>query len=271
MDIYQITVASRNRMPLFADEAQRRSALHLLARIGGARLLLFNLVDDHFHAIATAARAAISHLAQALSVSLGHLREEPLAGAHISAVETRLHLVRLVSYVLRQGPHHGLEHEPALWTGSCFQDLAGARWLPGLSLRLRAALPRLRLREIFAAVGLPQEPLVPASLAEIADAGPSRLVSAAAAALAADPALRGQPKPVVLARHAASRLALLAGFTSQQMAQALSVSRRTVQRLASQAPAANITTAVALRLALENRVNSVRRSGPSPGARNVAI
>jgi hypothetical protein len=46
-----------------------------------------------------------------------------------------------VTYLLKQPVKHGLDVHPALWTGSCFLDLIGARLIPGFSTApLRAAL-----------------------------------------------------------------------------------------------------------------------------------
>jgi hypothetical protein len=83
------------------------------------------------------------------------LAAAPVEPARVREVDTRAHLEWLVRYVLTQGPHHGVAGHPALASGSCFQDLVAARRVDGLRLRIAEALPRLRRRTLYEAVGLP--------------------------------------------------------------------------------------------------------------------
>ncbi len=67
-----------------------------------------------------------------------------LAPPHARPVESRRHLSRLVPYVVGQTEHHRLPAQPALWSGSCFQDLVEAWCIGGARLRLWDLLPRER-------------------------------------------------------------------------------------------------------------------------------
>lgn len=110
--------------------------------------MLFCIVDDHLHVVLLCEAQQAGVLSRELLLALRPLTGPNLAPAFVRPVEGRGHLEWLVRYVLEQPTKHGLPGHPALWPGSCFPDLVGARRLPGLSLRLRLseALPRFRLR-----------------------------------------------------------------------------------------------------------------------------
>lgn len=249
---WHLTLSAEGRHALFPSEERRRAAVRALSRVAADRLLLFCVVDDHVHLVVQGERAAAGLLARALSRSLQPISAGGLQPAHIREVSGRSHLEGLVRYLLTQPARHGLDVRPALWSGSCFADLVGARHVaPGLGARLSEALPRYRLRAAYAAVGLPEAPLVPATDAELRAAGATALVRAAGSVLAVGPALLGKAAPVVLARRAAVILASTAGIHTEEIAWALGQPPRSVRRLAEVPVPPAVLAALRLRLALE--------------------
>jgi hypothetical protein len=164
MELGWLTIASDGRQVLFPSEEARRAAVRVLARVVGPAALLFRVVDDHLHVVVGWERARVGWLSRALVLGLRPLAAAPVEGARVRPVESRAHLESLVGYVLSQTSHHGLAEHPALWTGSCFRDLVGARWLPPLAgrERLSAHLPRLPPSALQRAVGLSGRAVEPA-------------------------------------------------------------------------------------------------------------
>ena len=251
MPLWHLTWSARGRLALFPSEPARRAALRTIARVAGPQVLLFGLADDHVHLVATQA----GPLARAVLLALRPLSDSTLDPAHVRPVEDRAHLAWLVTYLLGQPEKHGLPTHPALWTGSCFPDLVGARRLfPGLAGRLAEQLPRFRLREAFAHLGLSVEPLMPADDTAVRIAGATRIVAAAGSALAAGPDLSGKAAERVLARRAATIVAAQAGLATAELAWALGQPPRSVRRLAEDAVEPALLSAVRLRISLEDRV-----------------
>lgn len=251
---YHLTLASDGRRPLFPDEASRRGALRALARIAGRELTLFNLIDEHLHAVVDSNRRRAGRLAQAMFKALSPIVAVRLEPARVRHVESRRHLEHLVRYVLMQGPHHGLPHHPALWSGSCFQDLVGARLIEGLRLQVGRLLPRFRLREVLAMVGLARMPIEPASNDAIFRAGVVRLAEAAATAAAVGPGLHGKSAGVMRAKKVSAQIGMAAGFSTVDLARALGVSARTVRRLSRAEASEPLARAIRVRLTLESAV-----------------
>lgn len=258
MGTWHLTVASDGRQVLFPSEERRRAAVRVLARAAGREAALFCVVDDHVHLVVLCERERLGWLGRALRLGLRPVAAAPLAPVRVRPVETRGHLETLVPYVLSQTVHHGLAEHPALWTGSCFQDLARARWLPEVEARARLgeALPRLTGEALLAAVGLPGRPLVPADDAALRRGGAGRLVDAVTAALALPPALDGKGGPAVLMRRAVAQLGVGCGLTSGDLAFTLGVTPRAVRRLLAPAAPAALLRAVRLRHALVERLAS---------------
>lgn len=253
MSLWHLTWSSRGRLRLLPDESGQRAAVRTLLRLGGDGLLLFSIVDDHVHAVVEADSGA--QVARSLRMGLQPLTQAPVDPAHVRPVEDRGHLSWLVRYLLRQVDKHGLAEHPALWSGSCFQDLVGTRAvLPELAARLAGQLPRLRQRDLFELVGLDPAPLEPATADQLRAAGAARLVAASAFTLAVGPDLSGRDVPTVAARRLAASLSQLAGTPNSELAWALGCSDRTARRLLSQpAPDAHVLAA-RRRVALEDRV-----------------
>lgn len=255
MRLFHLTLAVCGRLVLSRGEAERRRLVREIVRLGGDRLLLFCLVDEHLHAVLGGLR--IGYLGRDLRRLL--LRLQPgieLARPHIQLVDSRAYLRRLVDYVLRQPAKHGLSDHPALWTGSCFQDLAGARLLPGFDPGLLAReLPRFRLREVFATVGLAPLALEPASDEELRRAGAARLVELAAGVHAVGPELIGRSREVVAARALAARVGVAAGLPATEVAHHLGLGAHAVRKLARRDIDPRASTDLRRRLTLEERAS----------------
>ena len=252
MSIFHLTISVRGRRALARDELERRVLVRAIARPGRG-LLLFCLVDDHLHAVVRVARPR--YLARDIRRAVRALRPDlELKPPHLEPVDSRPYLLRLVAYVMRQPEKHGLATAPALWTGSCFQDLVRARVLPGFDPRqLAAELPRLRLREVFEGVGLEPRPLVASGDEALRRAGAARLVDLATGVYAVDPELRGHTKPVVSARILAARIASTVGVPRGEVARFLGVSPQAVGRLAKRVVEPRALDALRRRLTLEER------------------
>jgi len=254
MPSWHLTFSSDGRSALFPDEALRCRAVRTVLRVAGRQLLLFCIVDDHVHVVVLCEADRVGRLARALLLALRPVAGPALAPAFVRPVEGRSHLLWLVRYCLRQPLKHGIGVHPALWTGSCFLDLVGARVVEGFTPSLREALPRLRLRTLFEHVGLEARPLEPLDDQALRAVGSAHLVDAATAALAAPPDLAGNTPLVVTCRRAVAQLGRAADLSSQQLARALHVQPNAARRLADGVVDPRLLLAVRLRLALEQRV-----------------
>lgn len=258
MEWWQIGFESRDRKVLLPEEDALCATIRGLVASAGAELLLFGIVDDHAHVYVQAERVRAGRLAQALGVVLGKRADTVLRPAWIGPVNDRSHLLNAARYTLRQASHHNLFVPDALWVGSFFQDLVGARWIPGFVPGLWRVLPRLRLRDLFPVVGLPLQPIEPISIEGAARAGMGRVRAAAARAACAGPALKGREPWVVQARGAAARLGVQAGFGRSHISEILECSVRGVGHLLGQEPVPELDRAVRMRLALEDAVSGTK-------------
>ncbi len=258
MAIHHMNVSTVGRLALARDESERRALLRAFVKTGGVRLFGFGLVDEHAHAGLVCDRPRI--VCRDLRRALKRIRPDLEFNApHLKLVDSRSYLRWLVTYFLRQPAKHGIGVHPALWTGSCFQDLVGARLLPGFSGKtLRAALPRLRLRTLFREVGLEEIDLCPASDELLRRAGAGRLADLAAGVYAMGPTIAGRSQAAVTARALAASLGTRLGFPPLTLAQFLGVSRQAISRLGLQRPDPVAERALRLRFDLEER--ALRRS-----------
>jgi hypothetical protein len=252
MALWHLTLASDGRLPLFPSEAERRHGLLALARVALHELVLFCIVDDHLHAVLTAALERIGHLRSALSRALG------LSGSSVKQVESRSHMQWLVRYLVTQPAHHKQCDHPALWTGSCFQDLVGARVLGGLRLRIADALPRLRLEELCEMAGLGWRVPAPVDDHAVRAAGAPRLALAAAAAVCAPPGLAGHTAPENRARTLVAVLGSRAGIGVGDLAWATQLTPNGLRRHLWREIDERESRAVRMRLALEAAVEARR-------------
>ncbi len=255
---WHLNISSVSRHPLFPGAERTRDALFMLVAVFGQETAEFCIVDDHLHIVLVCDEATIERRRRALTRCVRRLAAVEVNPTHVVRIDSRRHMQTVFAYVLRQPAKHGLPVHPALWEGGCFPDLAGARSLPGLQLRIMEALPRATLRDAFEAVGLPTGHLEPASLTEARAMGAQRIITAATAACAASPGLRGLGHREATARRAACRLARTAGVPKSELAWLLAVTPRAVNRMAAHPDGARLVPCVLMRLALEERVLGAR-------------
>lgn len=171
MTIVHYTQAVRGRLAFARTEQERRQLVHELARVAGARLLAFGHADEHLHNVLAHDQPGV--LVRDLRRVLRRLRPDlRLKAPNVEVIDTRAYLRSTLDDVLRQSAQHRLVGvHPALWTGSCFQDLIELRLLPGFDPGgIRRELQRLQLRELYSVVDLPVEPI---PLAGMRPAGPA--------------------------------------------------------------------------------------------------
>jgi hypothetical protein len=260
MSLLHITIATVGRVPLTRGEVQLRAAVHGLLYACRGRLLLFSIVDDHLHCVVLG--GGPGYLARAIACQLRKIQPKlHLQRYHAVEVDGRAHLERLVGYLLRQPGKHDLSGtHSALWSGSCFLDLVGARHLPLYDLSLlRAELPRFRLRTYMPEVGLEPKPVTPCSRDDLRAAGPARIVRLAAAVYALDPALDGAARLHTAARALASHAAAAAGYLPSHIADLLGVTPAAARRLARRPFDTRALAALRRRLTLEDRVGGLSR------------
>jgi hypothetical protein len=264
--LWQVRLSSRNRLPLFPTEVSQRRAVRRLAAVTRGRLVLFGLVYEHGHPIVFCSDERIGLLKRSIRIALRPVAAQPIEPVWAEPVGGRGHMRALLRYVLEQPSHHCLPDHPALWSGSCFLDLCGARSLPGLSLRIAEALPGLRLGELHEIVGLPRRPIEPATDEQILELGARRLVLATAAALALDPESRGLQ--AVAARRLVVQIGRRVGISWAELRRVLSVSEATLFRSAT-SPFSDeeLERAVRIRLALEELIRVESRPGSHPPGR----
>ena len=233
--------------------ARRLLARTVLGLGAGAnvRLLAFRAADTHVHLLAACGAPQATELARRVEIALT-LALRPGVGfahAHVRPIEGQAHLRNALRYVLRQEQHHGTDLDPR-HEASNLPDLLGLRLVGAYTAQnVRTLLPRMRrdallecldpsdggLARLLAAPELPPAEHLAPGLPE------------AAAAATALPDLDGRSTEVVAARHAAVHaVGVSAKLTS--IADALSVTCRTVSRLRSEPAPPRLVRAVALQL-----------------------
>jgi hypothetical protein len=257
MPLWHISIESRDRLPIFPHENKRRQALHALNRVAREVLLLFSIVDEHMHLVAAGDIDSIRRLRQALVQTLTPISDVALAPSWVGPVKGRKHLLRLIGYHVIQVVKHSVRGiHPALWSGSCFQDLIRARVLPGPELLTPKNLPREQMEVIACKeVGLPGFHASPIEVTALRELGVARIKAAAAAALAADEELTGNSRAEACARRVTVQLGMLAGISKQEIGWALEISRQALGRLARRPVPATLLDAARTRLALEEEVD----------------
>jgi len=251
MQLWHLTIAAKTRHALFPSEALRLRAVRKLVVVCGDALVVFCIADDHLHVVVLCDERRRGTIARALQVVVAGLTPVVTKPVHVEPVNGRRHMETMRRYVLRQPEHHNLPGHPALWSGSCFLDLAGARWLPTPPLRLRDALPRCTLADLGRDVGLDLWRLDPIPVSELRAVGAKALVSAAAAACGAPPELRGKRREVVRARRVACSLAREAGMPLPEVAWALDIHPGNARKLLTSPVAPEALLATRRYIALE--------------------
>ena len=259
MAVWHLGFSSTKRGALYPDEAQRRRAVHALVAVAGDHLALFNIVKEHKHALIRK-QGSIKKLGGDIKRALSAVSEEPLNDPWSERIEGTKHKEALLRYFLRQPSHHDADEHDALWTGSCFLDLAGARIIDGLRLQIWDLLPNVSRSIIYRHVGLPS--VEPVTLEEIRMLGAVRLVAAASAALAADPRLLGKGKLERRGRSLAVELARRAGIPASEMRWALALPKTSYYRALEEPVNELDMRAVRKRLALEEAVIMVGKGVP---------
>lgn len=115
-------------------------------------------------------------------------------------------------------------------------------------------MPRLRIADVYEAVGLPRAGVRLVTDGGLRMAGPVRIARAASFAACAPPRLSGRALPVRDARRAAAQLARAAGISSNDIAWALGVTPRSARRISGAPVQPQLVQATRLRLSIENAV-----------------
>jgi REP element-mobilizing transposase RayT len=254
MGLWHLTLAARTRHTLFPDEELRLEALRRLIRICGEALVMFCIVDDHLHWVVLCDLRRRSTIARAVRRSVQALSGVETKPVHAEAINGRRHMETVRRYLLTQPSKHGLAKHPALWTGSAFPDLVGARWIPELKPRLFEVLPRSGVRDLCGDVGLPLERFDPATLTTLRELGPTTLVERAAAACGAPRALKGKSRSVATARRVACWLGREAEIPSKALARALEIHPGAARKVLAKPPPREAVEATLVRVTLEQQV-----------------
>lgn len=261
MTIWHLGFSSSKRGTLYPDEGQRRRAVLALVRAAGQHLVLFSLANEHKHTMVRT-EGSIKKLGGDIRRALSAVSEEPLGEPWTDRVDGTKRKAGLLRYFLQQPSHHDIGVHDALWTGSCFLDLAGARVIDALRLQIWDVLPGVRRSVIYEHVGLPAYGVEPLTLAELRVIGAVRLVAAASAALAADPLLRGKGRLERRGRNLALKLGRAAGIAAEELRWALALPRRSYHRALDQPEDSRGMLAVRTRLALEEAAIKAARCIP---------
>lgn len=269
MPCWHLSTSSKNRLPIFPTEHLRRLAVRKLAKIAGVEMVMYCVVDNHAHAVVSCSQRRSGFLKLAIYQSLGAISAEKILPVYRTPVDDRRHLRTLVRYFLEQVVRHDLGEHPALWSGSCFQDVIGARSIRGLHIqqRFQELLPRIHKPFLCELVGLPVKKVDPAFVDDVREAGIVRLVEAAGVALSVGPDLSGRTRAEVLARRAVYRIARNVGFSSGEVAWALKISKSAVRGMADKSVEVEreVLSAVCVRLSVENLVARLPHDGGGPG------
>ncbi len=254
MQLWHLTLASKTRHALFPSEAERLRAVFTVTRICGTCLVLFCVADDHIHVVLLCDDWRRAYLARGLKLAVAGLTSVETKPVHFEPINGRSHMETVRRYVLRQPEHHQLPGHPALWSGSCFLDLVGARWIPDLTLRIQDVLPRCTFADVCRDIDLPLRRLEPVPLADLRAVGPRALVVAAAEACGAPPELNGKRRECVRARRIACSLTRDAGMPLKETAWALDIHPGNARKLLVKPAEPEALLATRTRLALEREV-----------------
>ncbi len=222
---------------------RRRLARVLTALAQDFPLLVWRVVDTHLHVLGLLTEAEVAELVRRVRIAVAYVHPGvPLLLGRRIPVQNQWHLAEAFAYVLRQDAHHGVGNDP-LQEGSAVLDLLGMRLLGApIAARVREHLPRVRREQLIPHLGV-------ATLDEGVHL--EHLADAAGAAFAL-PHLRGRADEVVIARRAAVHAA--ADARTADLARALAITPRSIQRLRAQAPPPAHVRAVALQMALRAAV-----------------
>lgn len=237
---------SADRVIASTPDALRLASRILVAPGKGRELLAFCVADNHVHAVVGCSREKAGGFARVVeqSMQLGLPLAAPFERARLRPIEGTSHLARALAYVLRQGLHHGTEHDPG-FDGCSILDMFGLRVLdPQLPHRVRRQLPRLTRQA--AAPWFPRLNSI--------DVDGDKIALAAAAAVAATD-LRSNTPMVAAARRAAAHLA-----DPEDAATLLGLTAHCARRLRARPADPLLVGAIRAQLALQTWV-AERREG----------
>ena len=244
---WHVTMRLADSRVIAKEPWERRVAAFSLLELAAAfGLIAFHLVDTHLHALIVGSRERAGVFARRIEGTL-HARLRlgcPFEAARFSPVGDQARLASTFAYVLDQAERHQLVNDP-LREGSSLPDLVGLRVVhaDGIAHCARRHLPRLRPEE-FAARYLPAPCTTKLDCAQLAEA---------AAAVLALPHLRTRAPRAVLAKHAAVVVGLAEGFSVREIAGALGLSTRRIERLRrTPPPAAAVVQATRWQLRLRS-------------------
>ena len=252
MEIWHLRFSSEGRHPLFPTEGQRRAAVTVVVQRAGPYLITFGIVDDHLHIVLVCDRATAGKLSRALLLGLRPIARREFESPYIKPVENRSHLLRLVGYTIEQPAKHGLDTHPALWSGSAFPDIVGARVI--CRLRISDVLPRYRTAEAWKAAGLSPQGVSPLEVGLLRSADVEALTVAASFVANAPPELSGRTAPETRARALVVSLAREAGLPTHDVTVALDISREAARKLSKRPVEDHDLEAVLLRMRIEMAV-----------------
>jgi REP element-mobilizing transposase RayT len=252
---WHLTFSSSNQFPLFPSEALRRRAVRKIWQVARDVLALFNVMKNHVHVATYCEKHRVGGIRRGLYNSLSAIADTAIDPANVRHVDNRGYMRWLINYHLRtQFIKHKIKESPALWSGSCFQDLIMARHIGGGDLAIKEAVPGFEVEEACEMVGLPPKTIEPAPWELIRGSGINRLAEAACSALAVGPQLIGGTGPVALARRTIAGIGKAVGFGISEVSWVLGITARAVRRLASQPVDEKVIRATRVQLALQTMV-----------------
>jgi hypothetical protein len=253
---YHVTHRLMQDIPLVTSNAQRRALARSVLTIARPfELLAFRWTDTHGHSEALGEREEVAELARRLEIGIQKqlspgVRFQP---AHLKPIHDVRHLLNTLFYILTQDEHHGIGNDP-FHEGSNAPDLLRMRGVGRQTLALvEEVLPRVRREDVLAAIGLDDPIGAPFVDGDIVDA------AAAAMALAS---LAGRTRQAVMARTAVVHVAR-PHLTTIEIADRLSVDRRTVERLGALEPNRALVRAVEQQLTVRARHRASLEIGPA--------
>jgi len=249
MEIWHLRFSSDGRHPLFPTERQRRAAVAVVVQRAGPHLITFGIVDDHLHVVVVCDRATAGKLSRALLLGLRPIAGREFEQPYIKPVESRAHLLRLVGYTIEQPAKHGLDTHPALWSGSAFPDIVGARVI--CELRIPDVLPRYRPAEAWRSAGLNPQGARQLDVRQLRGADVESLTAAASFVANAPPDLSGRTAPETHAKALVVALGREAGLPTRDVTAALHISREAARKLSKRPVEERELEAVLLRMGIE--------------------
>lgn len=236
---WQIIVRCRDNRVFAPPGIARLSYIDAVLTHGMAHgLYTHGLGDTHGHLGTTGSRKQAGELARRLLLTLHHsLPGAPaFEPARIVPIHDQQHLGNLVNYCLGQDKHHKLGLDPLREATAAFDYLGLRPKGDFLREQLRGLLPRFTNRAVLA--HLPAPPTDSLELPFLLDA--ARSVTASS--------LVGNTPETTAFRLAAIHAA--AGAPAKEIAAALGLSRRTVERQLSRVPDTELVRAIRLQMGL---------------------